>query len=258
MSSGADVQRFGRIETAHGPRFVEVDHDRVHVLADAPWTTPHRTGDVAPLASVRWLVPTTATKVVAIGQNYRKHAEEMGKAVPVEPLLFMKPMTALNAHGAPIVMPPASQEVHHEAELALVIGKTLTRASEAEAAEALFAVTCFNDVTARDIQKREIQHTRAKSYDTFACCGPWMVRGLDASDLLVTCRLNGELKQSGRTSDMVHSPAKLVSFISHIMTLLPGDVISTGTPSGVGPMKAGDVVEVEIEGIGVLSNPVTR
>jgi 2-keto-4-pentenoate hydratase/2-oxohepta-3-ene-1,7-dioic acid hydratase in catechol pathway len=167
-------------------------------------------------------------------------------------------MTALNPHGAPIVMPPASNEVHHEAELGLVIGKMLTRASEPEAAEAIFAVTCFNDVTARDVQKREIQHTRAKSYDTFACCGPFMVRGLDFGDLEVRCRLNGVQKQSGRTSDMVHSPAKLVAFISNIMTLLPGDIVSTGTPSGVGPMQPGDVVEVDIEGIGVLRNPVTR
>jgi 2-keto-4-pentenoate hydratase/2-oxohepta-3-ene-1,7-dioic acid hydratase in catechol pathway len=252
------VRRYGRIDTAQGPRFVEVEGERAHVLADAPWTTPHRTGEVVPLEGVRWRVPTTASKVVAIGQNYRKHAEEMGKPVPTEPLIFMKPMTALNAHGAPIVLPPASQEVHHEAELGLVIGRTLSRATEAEAADAIFAVTCFNDVTARDIQRREVQHTRAKSYDTFACCGPWMVRGLDVSDLLVTCRLNGELKQSGRTSDMVHPPAKLVAFISHVMTLLPGDVVSTGTPSGVGPMKDGDVVEVEIEGLGVLSNPVRR
>lgn len=252
------MRRYGRIETSAGARWVEVEEPRVHVLADAPWLVPHRTGEVFPLEGVRWLVPTTASKVVAIGQNYRKHAEEMGKAVPAEPLIFMKPMTALNAHLSPIVLPPASQEVHHEAELALVIGKTLTRVSEAEAAEAIFGVSCFNDVTARDIQKREVQHTRAKSYDTFACCGPWLVRGLDFSDLLVRCRLNGEEKQSGRTSDMVHAPAKLVSFISHVMTLLPGDLVSTGTPSGVGPMKAGDVVEVEIEGIGVLRNPVTR
>ena len=199
-----------------------------------------------------------ASKVVAIGQNYRKHAEEMGKVVPVEPLLFMKPSTALNAHLSAIVLPPASQEVHHEAELGLVIGRRLSKASEAEAAEAIFALTCFNDVTARDVQKREVQHTRAKSYDTFACCGPWMVRGLDPSDLAVTCRLNGAVRQQGRTSDMVHAPAKLVAFISNVMTLLPGDVVSTGTPSGVGPMQEGDVVEVEIEGIGVLRNPVTR
>lgn len=252
------MNRYGRIQTPAGPRYVEVQEPRVHVLSAPPWATPNRTGEVFELDAVRWLVPSEATKVVAIGQNYRKHAEEMGKAVPVEPLIFMKPMTALNAHLSPIVMPPASNEVHHEAELGLIIGKTLTRATEAEAAEAIFAVTCFNDVTARDVQKREIQHTRAKSYDTFACCGPLMVRGLDFSDLEVRCRLNGVQKQSGRTSDMVHSPATLVAFISNVMTLLPGDVVSTGTPSGVGPMQPGDVVEVDIEGIGVLRNPVTR
>lgn len=250
--------RYGRIATQGGPRYVEVQAPSVHVLSAAPWAAPHRTGEVYALDAVTWLVPSEATKVVAIGQNYRKHAEEMGKAVPVEPLIFMKPMTALNAHGSNIVLPPASQEVHHEAELGLVIGARLSRATEEEAAAAIFAVTCFNDVTARDIQKREVQHTRAKSYDTFACCGPWMVRGLDVSDLEVRCRLNGAPKQSGRTSDMVHSPAKLVAFISHVMTLLPGDVVSTGTPSGVGPMQAGDVVEVEIDGIGVLRNPVVR
>ncbi len=250
--------RFGRIATAAGPRFVEVQEPRVHVLSSAPWDRPHRTGEVFGLDEVSWLVPTDASKVVAIGQNYRKHAEEMGKVVPVEPLLFMKPSTALNAHLSAIVLPPASQEVHHEAELGLVIGRRLSKASEAEAAEAIFALTCFNDVTARDVQKREVQHTRAKSYDTFACCGPWMVRGLDPSDLAVTCRLNGAVRQQGRTSDMVHAPATLVAFISNVMTLLPGDVVSTGTPSGVGPMQEGDVVEVEIEGIGVLRNPVTR
>jgi 2-keto-4-pentenoate hydratase/2-oxohepta-3-ene-1,7-dioic acid hydratase in catechol pathway len=252
------VIRYGRIETPLGPRDVEVQDPRVHVLSGPPWATPHRTGEVFELDAVRWLVPSEASKVVAIGQNYRKHAEEMGKVVPLEPLIFMKPMTALNPHTSPIVLPPASNEVHYEAELGLVIGKKLTRASEAEAAQAIFAVTCFNDVTARDVQKREIQHTRAKSYDTFACCGPWMVRGLNFADLELRCRLNGELKQSGRTSDMVHSPAKLVAFISNIMTLLPGDIVSTGTPSGVGPMQPGDVVEVDIEGIGVLRNPVTR
>jgi 2-keto-4-pentenoate hydratase/2-oxohepta-3-ene-1,7-dioic acid hydratase in catechol pathway len=250
--------RFGRIATPAGPRYVELEEPRAHVLSGAPWTTPHRTGAVVELADVTWLVPSEASKVVAIGQNYRKHAEEMGKAVPAEPLIFMKPMTALNAHGSPIVLPPASNEVHYEAELALVIGKRLTRATEAEAADAIFAVTCFNDVTARDIQKREVQHTRAKSYDTFACCGPWMVRGLDFADLALRCRVNGAQKQDGRTSDMVHAPAKLVAFISNVMTLLPGDVVSTGTPSGVGPLKEGDVVEVELEGVGVLRNPVTR
>jgi 2-keto-4-pentenoate hydratase/2-oxohepta-3-ene-1,7-dioic acid hydratase in catechol pathway len=213
---------------------------------------------VVALDTVTWAVPTDASKVVAIGQNYRKHAEEMGKVVPVEPLIFLKPSTALNPHGAPIVLPEASREVHHEAELALIVGRPLAHASEAEAAEAIFAVTCFNDVTARDIQRRETQHTRAKSYDTFACAGPWMVTGLDPSALSITCRVNGTLKQSGHTSDMVHSPAKLVAFISSVMTLLPGDLVITGTPSGVGPIEAGDTVEVEISGIGILRNPVTR
>ncbi len=199
---------------------------------------------------------TDASKVVAIGQNYAKHAAEMGKPVPAEPLIFMKPSTALNAHHAPIRIPPASLEVHHEAELALVIGRTLSRVSEAEAAAGIFGVTCFNDVTARDIQKRETQHTRAKSYDTFACCGPELVTDIAWEDLRIICRVNGEVRQDGRTSDMVHSPAKLVSFISHIMTLLPGDLVSTGTPSGVGPLRAGDMVEVEIEHVGTLANPV--
>lgn len=208
------------------------------------------------MKSAVYLPVTDASKVVAIGQNYAKHAAEMGKPIPVEPLIFMKPSTALNAHGAAIYLPPASQEVHHESELGLVIGKKLTRASEAEAADAIFALTCFNDVTARDIQKREVQHTRGKSYDTFACCGPEMVTGVAPADLRVVCRVNGVTKQDGRTSDMVHAPAKLVSFISHIMTLLPGDLVSTGTPSGVGPIRAGDLVEVEIENVGTLRNPV--
>lgn len=205
------------------------------------------------------LLPASpASKVVCVGQNYKKHAQEMGKPVPSEPLLFLKPSTALNAHLAPIRIPPASSEVHHEAELALVIGAQLTRASEAEARAGIFGLSCFNDVTARDIQRREVQHTRAKSYDTFACLGPFVVTGVADADLRVVARVNGEVRQDGRTSDMIFPPARLVSFISQVMTLLPGDVVSTGTPSGVGPLKEGDVVEIEIEGVGVLRNPVAR
>lgn len=248
------IQRFGRIEGGH---FVEVVGASVRLLSGAPWvpsTVP--SGVTKPLESVTWLTPSDASKVVCIGQNYASHAAEMGKVVPVEPLLFIKPSTALNAHGSPIRIPEASHEVHYEAELGLVIGTRLTRASEPEAEAAIFALTCFNDVTARDIQKRELQHTRAKSYDTFACCGPWMVRGVSTVDLRVQCRVNGQTRQDGRTSDMVHSCSKLVSFISQIMTLLPGDVVSTGTPSGVGALRAGDVVEVEVEHVGVLRNSV--
>jgi 2-keto-4-pentenoate hydratase/2-oxohepta-3-ene-1,7-dioic acid hydratase in catechol pathway len=232
--------------------------DQVIALTEAPWLGGRETQTRVPLAEAPLLAPTPASKVVCIGQNYRKHAEEMGKPVPVEPLIFIKPSTALNGPERPIVLPPASQEVHHEAELGLVIGRKLSRATEADAAAAIFGLTCFNDVTARDIQRREVQHTRGKSYDTFACVGPWIETELSPADLRILCRVNGEVRQDGRTSDMVFSPARLVSFISTIMTLLPGDLISTGTPSGVGRISAGDRVEVEIEGIGVLANPVIK
>ncbi len=252
------MRRFGRVLLGGEATWVEQDGEVLVALSGPPWASPTRTGASVPLAGAAWLPVSPASKVVAIGQNYRKHAEELGKVVPEEPLLFTKPLTALNAHGAPIVLPPASQEVHHEAELALVIGTQLTRATEDEARAAIFALTCFNDVTARDIQKREVQHTRAKGYDTFACCGPTMVTGLSPDDLRVQCRVNGVTRQDGRTADMVHGAAKLVAFISHAMTLLPGDLVSTGTPAGVGRLEPGDVVEVEIESVGVLSNPVTR
>jgi 2-keto-4-pentenoate hydratase/2-oxohepta-3-ene-1,7-dioic acid hydratase in catechol pathway len=238
-------------------RFGLIEGDSVVPLQRAPWEGIARDGQARfPLSEVELLVPTEASKVVAVGQNYRKHAEEMGKPVPPEPLIFMKPSTALNAHGRPILLPRESQEVHHESELALVIGQRLSRATEEQAAAAIFALTCFNDVTARDIQRKEIQHTRSKSYDTFACAGPWAVTGLSPADLRILCRVNGQVRQDSRTADMIFSPARLVSFISHIMTLLPGDLVSTGTPSGVGRLVAGDTVEVELEGIGTLSNPV--
>lgn len=251
--------RFARLAVDGGELYARRDGEAYVLLSAAPWSDGVK--DLAQrvaVADAQYLPASDATKVVAIGQNYAKHAAELGKAVPVEPLIFMKPKTALNAHGAAIVLPPASQEVHYEAELALVVGRRLTRASEEEAAAAIFGVTCFNDVTARDIQRREVQHTRAKSYDTFACCGPEVVTGVSPADLRIVCRVNGVVKQDGRTSDMVHGAAKLVSFISHVMTILPGDVISTGTPAGVGPLAVGDTVEVDIEHVGVLRNVVSR
>ncbi|MDC0709922.1 fumarylacetoacetate hydrolase family protein [Stigmatella sp. ncwal1] len=233
-----------------------IEGQEVVVLTAAPWAGGKETGLRRSLSSLTLLVPSEASKVVCIGQNYRKHAEEMGKPVPSEPLLFIKPSTALNGPRAPIRLPKASQEVHYEAELGLVIGERLKNADEATAARAIWGLTCINDVTARDIQRREVQHTRAKSYDTFACVGPWAVTGLSPADLRILCRVNGQVRQDSRTSDMVFNPAQLVSFISHIMTLLPGDLVSTGTPSGVGALAAGDMVEVELEGIGTLANPV--
>ena len=250
--------RYCRIQFEGREVYAAIRGDAVFVLSEAPWSGGRETGATLPLRETPLLYPTLASKVVCIGQNYRKHAEEMGKPVPTEPLIFIKPSTALNGPERPIVLPPASQEVHHEAELAVVIGRRLSRASEAEAAEAIFGLTCFNDVTARDIQRREVQHTRGKGYDTFACAGPWIETERSPADLRIVCRVNGQVRQDGRTSDMVFTPARLVSFISGIMTLLPGDLVSTGTPSGVGRISAGDRVEVEIEGIGTLANPVIK
>jgi 2-keto-4-pentenoate hydratase/2-oxohepta-3-ene-1,7-dioic acid hydratase in catechol pathway len=248
--------RFSRGDEA--PRFGELRGEQIQPLDGAPWAGGRPAGAPVALEGTKLLIPSEATKVVCIGQNYRKHAEEMGKPVPKEPLIFIKPSTALNGPASPIVLPPESAEVHHEAELGIVIGTRVHRADEATAARAIFGYTCFNDVTARDIQRREVQHTRGKGYDTFACAGPWIETEVSPADLRVVCRVNGQVRQDGRTSDMVFPPARLVSFISSVMTLLPGDLVSTGTPSGVGPIVEGDVVEIEIEGIGVLRNPVQR
>jgi 2-keto-4-pentenoate hydratase/2-oxohepta-3-ene-1,7-dioic acid hydratase in catechol pathway len=248
--------RYCRFQSEGRAHYGRIEGDEVVVLSGAPWAGGESTGREVALSAVTLLVPSEASKVVCIGQNYRKHAEEMGKPVPPEPLIFMKPSTALNAHRSPIRIPKASEEVHYEAELGLLIGERLKNVDEATAARAIWGLTCINDVTARDIQRREVQHTRAKSYDTFACAGPWAVTGLSPADLRILCRVNGQVRQDSRTADMIFSPARLVSFISHIMTLLPGDLVSTGTPSGVGRLVAGDTVEVELEGIGTLSNPV--
>lgn len=210
----------------------------------------------ARLAEAKLLVPCQPSKLVCVGLNYASHAAEMQKPLPREPLLFLKPPSALNDPGAPIVLPSASKLVHHEAELVVVLGRPLKRATPAEARRAVLGYTCGNDVTARDIQRAEVQYTRAKSFDTFAPVGPWIETDLDVSDLAIEARVNGELRQRGRTGDLVFDPFTLLAFASQVMTLLPGDVVFTGTPSGVGALAPGDVVAVEIEGIGVLSNPV--
>ncbi|MBX7115218.1 MAG: fumarylacetoacetate hydrolase family protein [Myxococcaceae bacterium] len=252
------MARFARVQTSAGFRYAFDEGAHWRVLQAAPWEGVQPTDETVPKTNAQLGVPVLASKVVAVGQNYRQHAAEMGKPVPVEPLIFIKPSSALNAHLSPIVIPPASEEVHHEAELALIIGKKLKNASEVEAEAGIFGLSCFNDVTARDVQRREVQHTRAKGYDTFACLGPVVVAGVSPSDLRIVARVNGAVRQDGRTSDMIFSPARLVSFISSVMTLFPGDVVSTGTPSGVGPIRSGDWVEIDIEHVGVLKNPVLR
>jgi 2-keto-4-pentenoate hydratase/2-oxohepta-3-ene-1,7-dioic acid hydratase in catechol pathway len=201
--------------------------------------------------------PPLPSKIVAVGKNYRDHAAEFGSVAPEdEPMLFLKAPTALVFGGGDIVMPPESQRVDYEGELALVIGKKIKRWPEERWMDALAGVCCANDVTARDLQKKDRQFARSKSFDTFCPVGPAIVAGFDPSGSTIETRVNGARRQSAPISDMVFSPAFLVGYVSRMMTLLPGDIILTGTPAGVGPLSAGDVVEVEIEGVGVLRNRV--
>lgn len=202
------------------------------------------------------LVPCTPTKIICVGLNYRKHAQEMHKALPTEPLLFMKPPSALLAHQGTILRPPESQEVHYEAELAVVIAQTAKHIVVEDAASVIAGYTLLNDVTARDLQRKDVQYIRAKGFDTFAPVGPTIVTDLEPEACHIRLRVNGEERQSSPVSDMVFSVEEIVAYVSRMMTLEPGDIIATGTPSGVGELRAGDVVEVEIEEIGVLKNDV--
>jgi len=242
---------YGMVE---GKEIVVLNVRRVQDLME----NPAPTDEVLSFKEVKFLSPTRPTKIVAVGLNYKAHAEEMGKPLPEEPLLFMKPSTAVIANKMRIVLPQMSQRVDYEGELAVVIGRRCKNVSPEEAKDYILGYSCFNDVTARDLQQKDVQYTRAKSFDTFAPYGPWLSTKLDPTVLRITTKVNGEVKQEGTTSDMIFSPFELVSFVSKVMTLLPGDVIATGTPPGVGPLKEGDRVEVEIEGIGTLINYVVK
>jgi 2-keto-4-pentenoate hydratase/2-oxohepta-3-ene-1,7-dioic acid hydratase in catechol pathway len=195
-------------------------------------------------------------KIVCVGRNYSEHAKELGNAVPTEPLLFLKPSSAIIPHGAPIVLPSLSQKVEHEAEIGVVIGAPLRRATEAQALAGIHGIVALNDVTARDLQKSDAQWTRGKGFDTFCPIGPEWVGVPDFGQLEVVARVNGEVRQRGWGRDMVFSVPALLAYISQVMTLEPGDVVATGTPAGVGPLIAGDVVEVEVVGYSSVSNPV--
>jgi 2-keto-4-pentenoate hydratase/2-oxohepta-3-ene-1,7-dioic acid hydratase in catechol pathway len=215
---------------------------------------------IAPLKTVAFgspEAPPPPSKIVAVGRNYRDHAAELGNPVPdEEPLLFLKAPSSLVTDGGEIVLPPESSRVDYEGELALVIGRRIKAWPQERWLEALAGVCCANDVTARDLQKKDGQFARSKSFDTFCPIGPAIVPGVDASDLAIETRVNGAVKQSSRTSHMEFSPAFLVAYVSRMMTLLPGDLILTGTPAGVGPLAPGDRVEVEIENVGILANRV--
>lgn len=200
--------------------------------------------------------PLSPSKIVCVGRNYRAHAEELGNALPTEPLLFLKPPSALINTGMPIVLPAGVGQVEHEAEIGVVVGRRLRRVGAGEAADAIAGYVCVNDVTARDLQKTDGQWTRAKGFDTFCPAGPAVVEGLDWRGLEIICRVNGVQRQHGAARDMQFGPPALLAYISGIMTLEPGDLVATGTPAGVGPLVPGDLVEVEIPGVGILSNPV--
>jgi 2-keto-4-pentenoate hydratase/2-oxohepta-3-ene-1,7-dioic acid hydratase in catechol pathway len=212
-----------------------------------------------PMGEVKLLPPVEPSKIVAVGRNYRDHAKELGNAVPEEPLLFLKPSTAVIGPHDEILYPAMSARVDYEGELAVVIKKKARHLREEDPVEDyILGYTCFNDVTARDLQTKDVQFTRAKSFDTFAAVGPCVATGIDPGALHLKTFLNGKLVQSGTTANLIFPVPFLVRFVSRVMTLLPGDIIATGTPAGVGPMSPGDRVDVQIEGIGVLSNTLVR
>ena len=250
--SFGDEIRFGVVATG------EDGEDVVAPIVGDPLYVPIQpAGSPIPLADVRLLAPVIPrSKVVGIGRNYAEHAAELGNDVPANPMLFLKPNTAVIGPGEPIVYPTFSENVHHEAELAVVIGRVCKDVPAERVPEVVFGYTCSNDITARDIQKTDGQWARAKGFDSSCPLGPWIETELDPGDLAIACSVNGEPRQDGRTSQMVRDVVELVVYVSSAFTLLPGDVILTGTPAGVGPVVPGDTVSVTIEGIGTLTNRV--
>jgi 2-keto-4-pentenoate hydratase/2-oxohepta-3-ene-1,7-dioic acid hydratase in catechol pathway len=233
-----------------------VEPEGIRVYRGTPFVAWEPTESVVPFSQTQLLAPAFPTKVIGIGKNYADHAAEMGGEPPVEPVLFVKPATSVVGPEAPVVIPPESKEVHHEAELAVVVGTVARRVAAEDAGRHILGYTAANDVTARDLQRADGQWARAKGFDTFCPLGPAIDTELDPVGLRISCTVNGELRQEATTDDMVFGVAELVAFTSAVMTLLPGDVILTGTPAGVGPVVPGDRMEVEVERIGVLRNPV--
>ena len=236
-------------------QLVRVEGDTLHLL-DGDLFASRETGRTAARSDATFVAPLRPGKVVCVGRNYRAHAKELGNEVPTEPLLFIKPQTAVIGPHEAILLPRQSQRVEHEGELAVLIGTRLHDGTPGQAREAIFGYLCANDVTARDLQKQDVQFTRGKGFDTFCPLGPWVTTERPGPDAAVTVRVNGTQRQRGFFRDMVFGIDELVAFISGIMTLEPGDVVLTGTPEGVGPLLDGDTVEVEIDGIGTLQNGV--
>ena len=250
--------RIARIAHPQGVAFVAVAGDEAAEIAEHPFGTPTFTGRKWPLADVRLLAPILPTKIIGIGRNYADHAAELGNEVPAEPLVFLKPNTSVIGPNVEIKIPPASERVDFEGELAVIIGQPCRDVPRAKAAGVVMGYTIANDVTARDLQKKDVQFTRAKGFDTFCPMGPFIETEFDPSDVRVVTEVDGEVKQDGRTSLMVHDIPSLIEYVSAVMTLLPGDVILTGTPAGVGPIRAGQTVSVTVDGLGTLTNPVAN
>lgn len=244
-------------DSAPGVRYGLLDGETVYETA-SPWTNER--GRSYGLTEVRLLPPCSPTKIVCVGRNYSEHASELGNEVPAEPLIFLKPPSSLIAHRDNIVYPPISQRVDYEGELGLVIGRRASRVPRAAAMDCIFGYTCVNDITARDLQKKDGQWTRGKGFDTFCSVGPWVVpkEDVEFGEIRVRTFLDNEKRQEGSVRDMIFDPGRIIEYVTEFMTLEPGDLIATGTPAGVGPMQPGSVVRVVVDGVGALENPVMR
>jgi 2-keto-4-pentenoate hydratase/2-oxohepta-3-ene-1,7-dioic acid hydratase in catechol pathway len=250
--------KFVRFRKEKELKYGAVEGDRVREIKGSVFSDYETSDKTFSINDIKIVAPCRPSKVIAVGLNYRSHAEELKMDIPEEPLIFMKPPTAVVGHEENIIFPSMAKRVDYEGELGVVIGKACRNVAARDACEYIVGYTCFNDVTARDLQKKDIQFTRSKSFDSFAPMGPFIETELDPDNTRIESFLNGEKKQSGSTRDLIFSVDYLVCFISRIMTLLPGDVIATGTPAGIGPMQVGDIVEVKIDGIGTLKNSVVR
>jgi 2-keto-4-pentenoate hydratase/2-oxohepta-3-ene-1,7-dioic acid hydratase in catechol pathway len=258
MTATKAITRYFRIDYNGQPRHV-IEQDGDWRLLDGDIFGAHTPGDRIASTGHRLLAPVMPSKIVAIGLNYKDHAAEQNKPLPAEPMMFLKPPSAVIAPGEAIVLHEGAGRIDHEAEAGVVIGKRAWRVSEADAHQYVFGITCVNDVTARQLQVKDIQYTRAKGFDTFAPIGPCIAAGLDydrPDGLTVEGWVNGQRRQSSSTRELIFPIHRLIAFISSVMTLMPGDIISTGTPAGIGPLAAGDRVTIKVEGVGELTNPV--
>jgi 2-keto-4-pentenoate hydratase/2-oxohepta-3-ene-1,7-dioic acid hydratase in catechol pathway len=248
--------RVALLATQTGDRFARLDGQRAHALeyqADGPWSGARDTGESWAWTDGDLRCPVRPSKIVCIGRNYAAHAKELGNEVPKEPLIFLKPPSALLGPNGVVVLPAASARVEHEAELAVIVARRASNVTRETAMSHVYGYACACDVTARDLQRKDVQFTRAKGFDTFCPVGPWIETDLAPAPQRVLCRVRGEMRQDGSTADMIFDVPTIVSYVSQMMTLVAGDLILTGTPEGVGPLAAGDSLEVEISGIGVLT-----